>query len=193
MKKEGVPQIEILGVQRAADGSVLQYAPLSIDNLGQLVVLSLGILDKKLAEGKSFYYIKDSTLVDTQIIDTIFITPPGPVENTFAFAVETLGGTLTTYEGTTVSANGIQQPTFNKNRNSLNVPGMEFFIGPTITDLGLQTSQVTRPYTGPPGGPVLQTIGGGSNITLKYDTIYLFRFVASGAGELIFRVEWAES
>lgn len=109
-----------------------------------------------ISQGRAFSCTHDYTF-DTDetkdfLIDPANYVPPLMSEGNIAVGplrLDTDGGPLHVelFSETTVSANGEELTSFNRNEKSTNVAGVKVFFGPTITDVGTPLSEEIVPAT----------------------------------------------
>jgi hypothetical protein len=129
--------------------------------------------DNFFASGQSFTLSHDYTFTTSEtknfLVDpTGYVPPEGGqdrvVANVPSFAASAGPLKVEFFVGTTVSANGTQQTTFNRDATSSNVAQTCIYLAPTITDDGTGFSELLIPATA--GGPV--NVGSNSPIDLPF-------------------------
>jgi hypothetical protein len=131
-------------------------------------------------------------------LDILLDNPAGnfPHINGILFSMGDSPCDLVSYEGVTTSASGTLAARFNRNRNSTNESAMLAYVGPTVTDLGLQVHDRFIPDAGGAGSNDVGVISPnfGEEWILKPATKYLVRLTNNSGGAITVGMEmlWYE-
>lgn len=119
-----------------------------------------------------------------------------PHINSALFSLADSPADIETYKDTTVSANGTEVPSWNRNLNSSNVAGCKLYSGPTITADGEQIHDRFIPDTGGTGINDVGTISPnfGEEWILTPSSNFMIRLTnnSGGAIQLSFEMLWYE-
>ena len=133
--------------------------------------------------GSHFKTGKHTTLINTgEVIELLFLTPNTLKWAHWQLTAQTTGAcTIELFEDTVTSDNGIVNPIWNRNRNSIKAPTVQVFHTPVITSDGTKFSEK---WVGSSG--FKENVGGeqrgDSEFVLKQNTKYLVRITAEADG-----------
>jgi hypothetical protein len=143
-------------------------------------VVSIDPAHDQVHRGQSFLTYDYKELPNGAVGDYIFKVPAMyPKQVHFVLQAEnTLEALYQFYEGTTVSAYGVEMPSFNRNRNSSKVALMKLYVGPSITSVGTLLFQAKVGLDKSYGG----TVRSEQEFVLKDNTNYLLRVTNQASG-----------
>jgi len=149
-------------------------------------------------QGKGFSHHKLNSVTTGSTLDYLFITPTDKDIHFRAWSVKSSDGpiSITVYEDTIVSANGVAVALGNNNRQSTITPMITCYTAPTVTSVG---NVMMTDFIGVTGGGAHVTVGEAAaddtEWLLKKGAKYLFRITntSGSTASVVHKFNWFET